>query len=249
MRYLDIRAVRDIHDQLVDDFVNSDDPIDPPGVRGDGAFLESALTRPRTSIYGRAKYPTVEMAAAALLHALVHNHPFHNGNKRTAIVALLVFLDMNGYLLTAEEAELFSYVLALSGHGATKEGEFISHIPSADDETFEASKWIASHVRKLNKEHRILKWKDFEAILRGYGCTFEHRTGNRIAITRGSLRAFSGARNDGDEMTPDRIMYVRRRLELDEEHGIDSDSFYYNGSVVPDFINRYRQLLRRLARY
>src|SRR5258708_1626270 len=71
-----------IHNQLVRDFAESGDPIDPPGIRDRGELLESALSRPQTSIGTTLKYPTIEMAAAALLHALVHNHPFHNGNKR-----------------------------------------------------------------------------------------------------------------------------------------------------------------------
>jgi death-on-curing family protein len=247
MKYLDVRAVLNIHEQLVDDFARSQDPIDPPGVRGDGELLESALTRPRTSLGTRLKYPTIEMAAAALLHALVHDHPFHNGNKRTAIVALLVFLDQNGYVLHAEENELFDYVLDLASHRAHSS----TGAPAleSDLETIHAAEWIAEHARKLNKVQRALKWRELEPILRGFDCAIELRTGNSVVIRRGNLTAFSGRRNIGEEIDLEGVSHIRKALHLDEEHGIDSSCFYYNAAVVPAFINKYRQLLRRLASY
>jgi death-on-curing family protein len=96
--FLAADEVEKIHWILVEDFRRSKDPIDPPGIKSRD-LLESAIYRLRTSLGGQSKYPTVPMAAAALLHAIISNHAFHNGNKRTALVATLVFLDMNGFLL------------------------------------------------------------------------------------------------------------------------------------------------------
>ena len=94
--YLTAGDIAKIHWVLVDDFSQSKDPIDPPGVRSQG-LLESAAHRPRTALGTTDKYPTVAMAGAALLHSIVLNHAFHNGNKRTALVSTLVFTDRNGY--------------------------------------------------------------------------------------------------------------------------------------------------------
>ena len=114
-RYLSGEEVISIHDALVRDATASKDPIDPPGVR-DAHLLESALFRPRTAFQGTDKYPTVETSAAALLCSLVHNHPFHNGNKRTALVSMLVFMDENGLVLTCSEDDLFRFVLSVARH-------------------------------------------------------------------------------------------------------------------------------------
>jgi len=188
------------------------------------------------------------MAAAALLHALVHDHPFHNGNKRTAIVALLVFLDQNGYVLHADENELFDYVLELAKHGTNTDPSVPKPL-SSDMETVHAADWIAIHARKLNKMQRTLKWRELEGILRGYDCTFEERAGTKVAVKRGSLTAVVGRRNSGDEIDPEGVAYIRKTLYLDEANGVDSSSFYYQATAVPAFINKYRQLLRRLASY
>ena len=77
---LTVEEICSVHEALVRDFVRSGDPINPPGVRDDH-LLRSAASRPETSLNGIRKYDTIESYAAALLHSLVHNHPFYNGNK------------------------------------------------------------------------------------------------------------------------------------------------------------------------
>lgn len=113
--YLHAKDVIEIHNVLVRDFKSSKDPIEPPGVKSYD-LLESAMFRPKTSLGSSNKYPSVAMAGAALLHALIHNHPFHNGNKRTALVSLIVFLDKNGWVLTIGQDELYEYLLDLAAH-------------------------------------------------------------------------------------------------------------------------------------
>ena len=68
---------------------------EPAQVR-DRGLVESALYRPQASAFGEDAYPTVELKAAALLQSLASNHALVDGNKRTALLACSVFLDMNG---------------------------------------------------------------------------------------------------------------------------------------------------------
>ena len=95
-----------IYDELVKDFGSSEDPISPSGLK-DEKLLESALFHMETGYRGKTKYPTAESAGAALMYSLSHNHAFHNGNKRTAMVAALVFLDKHNISLTCTEDDLF----------------------------------------------------------------------------------------------------------------------------------------------
>ena len=113
IRYLTADDIRAIHEELVKEFVNYSDPIAPAGVR-DENLLGSAVSRPHTSIGETKKYPSVEMAAAALLHSIIHDHPFHNGNKRTALVSMLAFLDLNRLLMTCDEGQLFKMVIRIA---------------------------------------------------------------------------------------------------------------------------------------
>nr|WP_203598430.1 type II toxin-antitoxin system death-on-curing family toxin [Streptomyces sp. SID7909] len=62
----------------------------------DAGLLESAVHRPSASMFGQEAYPDVLDKAAALLQSLAVNHPFFDGNKRTAWLSCVTFLAMNG---------------------------------------------------------------------------------------------------------------------------------------------------------
>ena len=82
-----------------------------PGIR-DLALLLSALARPKN----RAAYQTSSVfdLSAAYAAGIILNHPFVDGNKRTGFLAAYVFLILNGWALTASEAEAVDAVLALA---------------------------------------------------------------------------------------------------------------------------------------
>ncbi|MEU3986032.1 Fic family protein [Streptomyces sp. NPDC026672] len=65
------------------------------GVR-DMGLLVSAVERPRTHVFGAELYPTPHEKAAALMHSVARNHALVDGNKRTAWLAMRVFLRFNG---------------------------------------------------------------------------------------------------------------------------------------------------------
>lgn len=81
----------------------------------DYGLLESALARPRTSVFGQDAYPDIWHKAAALMESLARNHALVDGNKRIAWYATWVFLHVNGHplgsVLDVDEAE--SFVLAV----------------------------------------------------------------------------------------------------------------------------------------
>ena len=79
----------------------------------DSALLESALARPRQ----RYEYdPQADLAtlAASLGFGLARNHPYLDGNKRVAFLAMAVFLDLNGGVLAAEEGEVVAVLFDLA---------------------------------------------------------------------------------------------------------------------------------------
>ena len=77
------------------------------GIRDPG-LLEAALFRPQTGYY-----PTLIDEAAALWESLSQNHPFVDGNKRTAFAATYVFLAINGLEITATDDQAQDFVLGL----------------------------------------------------------------------------------------------------------------------------------------
>ncbi len=248
MSYLTPADASDIHWILVEDFKNSKDPIEPPGIRSD-SLLASALTRPMTSLGSENKYPSIAMAGAALLHSIIHNHPFHNGNKRTALVALLVFLDKNGWILTMNEDLIFEYLLNIAAHNLVDKKTGLK-ISSADEEVLHIAATLQGAMKRIRQGEYPLQLRQLRSILISYGCQFdEHlRRGNKIKIICGSVQTLIHSEGDGREVDTETIHRVRKELHLDAAHGCDSDIFYNRGPRIPEFINKYRQVLKRLAK-
>ena len=83
------------------------------GVR-DRNGAEAAVARPQVTFGGEDLYPDAEAKAAALMHSLVMNHPFLDGNKRAGAAAAELFLNVNGVDLVAEDEDLVDITLAVA---------------------------------------------------------------------------------------------------------------------------------------
>jgi death-on-curing protein len=77
----------------------------------DAGLLESALASPRQTMFDQELYPDVVAKAAILLIGLLKNHPFIDGNKRTAFITTLRFLELNGYTISANQDEWYDFIL------------------------------------------------------------------------------------------------------------------------------------------
>ena len=80
----------------------------------DVGLLESALARPRASVFGEDAYPDLHLKAAALFHSLARNHALVDGNKRLAWTACRTFLAINGQWIGATEDERFDFVIRVA---------------------------------------------------------------------------------------------------------------------------------------
>ena len=80
----------------------------------DYGLLESALARPRASVFGEDAYPDLHLKASALLHSLARNHALVDGNKRLAWTACRTFLAIDGQWISAPEDERFDFVIRVA---------------------------------------------------------------------------------------------------------------------------------------
>ena len=78
------------------------------------AYRSVAELRPATSVFGSDAYPTIHARPRALLHSLACNHALVDGNKRLALLATYVFLDLNGQELCATLDEVFELVISVA---------------------------------------------------------------------------------------------------------------------------------------
>jgi death-on-curing protein len=122
--WLDPAVLRAVHDEQILEHGG-------PGGTRDPGLLESAMARPRQlATYGS---PDVAALAAAYAHGIARNHPFVDGNKRTAFVAVELFLDLNGHELAASDADCVMAMLQLAAD-------------EWDEERF--ADWVRQHCRE-----------------------------------------------------------------------------------------------------
>jgi death on curing protein len=90
------------------------------GVR-DEELLESALAQPQASFGGEYVHKNIFLMAATYGFHLCQNHPFYDGNKRTALIAMYTFLYVNGYQIKADKKSLFAIMMDLASGKVKKE--------------------------------------------------------------------------------------------------------------------------------
>lgn len=116
--WLEPAVLRAVHDEQLAEHGGA------AGTRDEGLF-ESALARPQNLLgYGD---PDAADLAAAYGWGIARNHPFADGNKRTAFVAVELFLDLNGFDLVADDADCVMTLLAVA-EGSLAEAAFAAWI-------------------------------------------------------------------------------------------------------------------------
>lgn len=106
--------VLDIHKRQIERFGGLD------GIRDNG-LLDSALAQPQATFFGELLHLTIPTQAAAYLYHLAKNHPFLDGNKRTAFATMIAFLNMNGYELNMTEEVAYNMVMQVAQSKMSKE--------------------------------------------------------------------------------------------------------------------------------
>ncbi len=105
--YLSVQQLLRLHEIQLRAFGGS------AGLRDRGG-LEAAAARPQMTFGGDDLYPDLAAKAAALMHSLVMNHPFVDGNKRVGAMAAELFLAANGHELEADDEALADLTLAIA---------------------------------------------------------------------------------------------------------------------------------------
>jgi death-on-curing protein len=124
VRYLTLNEVLEVHRQVMAQSGGAEGLTHLPA-------LESALAQPQMTFGGEDLHPTLVDKAAALGFALIKNHPFLDGNKRTGHAAMEVFLVLNGYEIRAAVDEQEHVIL---------------QVASSEIDREEFTAWLRTHV-------------------------------------------------------------------------------------------------------
>lgn len=118
--------ILDFHQQLTDKYRMEN------GIH-DINLLQSAVNAPFQSFAGQDLYPTIFDKASRLCYGLTKNHPFNDGNKRTAIHSMLIYLGLNDIFLNYDNIELENIIIDIASSKMTYE---------------ELTQWLQDHTKK-----------------------------------------------------------------------------------------------------
>ena len=76
--------------------------------------LDMTIKQPSQAVFEKELYPTIYDKASILVINLATKRPFHNGNKRTAFVAMITFLELNGYTTSFSQQEAIHFILDIT---------------------------------------------------------------------------------------------------------------------------------------
>lgn len=130
-----IQDIYELHTQLENTFILS------PGIR-DKNLLASAVNTPFQTFMGNDLYPSIYDKAAQLCYGIANNHPFIDGNKRTALHSMYVYLIINGYDIIATQQDVENLII---------------NVAAGRMHTTELSKWLQNNtveIEQLSISHK-----------------------------------------------------------------------------------------------
>jgi death on curing protein len=241
----DAHAVEEIHFSLARLFESENDPISPVGIKSQ-QMLESACERPNTGSGDHYKYRTLETKLAALFHSLTKNHPFHNGNKRTALVSVLTALHRNDRRLKSDVTDdsVYDFVVSVTADTFPKE----NHSLDVDSVVNEIARWLKEQTVSRKTNPAGMKAKDFIAkcVAAGSLCKEAPKGGSIVISHQGKSIRISQSTKQLDGPV---VREYLNRLGLGETaSGFSMEEFQEGANGEREQIYRFMSALRRLAK-
>ena len=125
--WINLRAIQAFHDQQINEHGGL------PGLRDEGLLL-SALSRPENAYHCSDPKPDLAELAAAYGFGFAKNYPFNDANKRTALIAMRLFLRLNGYDLAASPEDKYKMIIRVAASNISEN---------------ELAQWVRKHLEKM----------------------------------------------------------------------------------------------------
>lgn len=258
-----IRDVLRAHFLIADYFYGEGYGIGGVGPR-DPNLLHSAVYRQFTGFGGDDKWETSYERCATLIFGLVKDHPFHDANKRTALLVLLYFLTRTNRAPTIGQKELEDFIVDIADDKLRQYRRLKAlELKTDDPEIRFIADYLRRHSRMLDKRYYTITYRELDIRLRDFGFCLNNPHKNvidvcRIEKSRSILKfgrvvtehvkvaqiGFPGWKR---QVGKGAIATVRKETRLVPEKGFDSDSFYRGTDPLYSLIAVYSKPLERLA--
>ena len=260
---LGLHEVIRAHFLIVDFFLTEQRELGGIGPR-DVRLLELALYRPWIEFAGVSKWSDPLDKVATTLFGLIKDHPFHDANKRTALLSALYLLLKQGRMPTCTKDDFENLTVEIAEMEIVKRARYKKLSEEEEDpEVKYISQWLRRNTRVIDDREYSITYRDLRRILARYGFTLENPANNYIDIIKIEKRSglsalFSGREarrrvgrigypGDTKQVARGDVRKIRRICHLTSREGIDSQSFYRGVDDMSSLIAAYQENLRRLA--
>jgi len=260
---LGLRDVIRAHFLIVDFFITEQRELGGVGPK-DMKLLESALYRAWVEFGGVAKWPDPFDRIATTLFGLIKDHPFHDANKRTALLSIVYLLSKHGRTPKCSKDAFEDFTVEIAEMEIMKRSRYRQlQNDEEDPEIKYISLWLRRNTREIDDREYTVTYRELRRILQRYGYVLESPNNNAIDLIQvkprtgvvgflvgGETRrriAKIGYPGDTKQVSKGDIRNIRRLCELTSRHGIDSHSFYHGSDDMTSLLAEYQENLRRLA--
>ena len=260
---LSVADVLRAHYAIADYFVGGEGGIGGVGPR-DLNLLHSAVSRQSVAYDRHEKWPKGVEKIATLVFGIVKDHPFHDANKRTALLTMLYHLQRIDRTPTAAQKELEDLIVAVADDKLgvfRRYAELKKHDPDAEVRFL--ADYLSRNSRKIDRRQQVITHQDLNRILKSFGYELGDPNNSFINIYEVKERRsfivfgkteivrkrkmqihFPGWKR---QVPADTVKRVRDELGLTWKRGVDSESFYGKADSLNALINEYSGPLERLA--
>ncbi|MFC1855989.1 type II toxin-antitoxin system death-on-curing family toxin [Thermodesulfobacteriota bacterium] len=249
------------HFLICDYFYQNDGDIGGLGPR-DINLLLSAVSRQFTSFNGVERHKTDYERCATLFFGLIKNHPFHDGNKRTAFLIAIYQLWKIGRL-PDEKHKKFETLAVRTAEGKLKEysrfGDLSKKKKHDNPEVKFLAHFFKKNTRSKDKSMYLLTYRQLDNKLRNYSFKLDHQDRNFIHVVRINEKrkllktkkveqkiykiGFPGWSKEVAKSVMNKVL---KETKLNAQYGYDSKVFFHDTEPLPALISLYHGILMKL---
>jgi prophage maintenance system killer protein len=258
--------VLNAHFSIVDYFLENDEGEKGVGGIGpiDKGLFSSTVAMQIVGPSGNLKWKTEYEKCAALFYGLIKNQPFHDCNKRTALLTALYYLAKLNRAPTARHKELEVITLIIASNTIRDREAFKPYLKFEDGEIRFLAGYFQRNTRPINRRDYKITYNKLNKILGGFGFYLNNPHGNAIDIIRiGKRSSLFGLRKKRERHTRvgaigfpgwtraisrKEMRLLREYTGLTAKDGFDAQVVYQGGLPLSSLINEYSGVLEQLAK-
>ncbi len=254
--FIDPKEVLLAHFLICDYFIEHGENIGGIGPR-DINLLISAVSRQFTSFFGKEKWTNELERCATLFFGLIKNHPFHDGNKRTALLSTLYFLSKINRVPKVKHKELEELTISVAENNLNHYIQFKKFQRDNDPEILFIAHFFRKKTRKVNKIKYLMTFHELNIKLKNYNYKLDYPEKNYIYVIKLEKKLFSkkidekkilkigfpGWKKEVDKKTIHKIL---KKTGITYHNGFDSETFFHEKEPLQSLIPVYHGLLMRL---